>query len=78
MQQYMIPCLFCLKLVSNVVTIEDTGFKQKCMKLRCHGFCALADWSLKQEMSKKKHLAQLVKQVIVDYVFMTKILLITS
>ena len=49
---------FCLKLVSqlqfcerfgnDIVTIQDTSFRQKCLKLRYHDFSALEYWSLKQ------------------------------
>ena len=39
---------FYLKLVSWVATVWDTSFRQKCLKLRCHDFSVLADWSTKQ------------------------------
>ena len=32
-----------------------TSFRQKCLKLRCHDFSALADWSPKQTMSYTLH-----------------------
>ena len=32
-----------------------TSFRQKCLKLRCHDFSALADWSPKQTMSCTVH-----------------------
>ena len=32
-----------------------TSFRQKCLKLRCHDFSALADWSPKQTMSCTLH-----------------------
>ena len=44
---YLIFRHFCLKLVSWMVTALDTGFRQKCPKLRCHDFSTpilRSDW----------------------------------
>ena len=40
---------------NDVVTIQDTSFGQKCLKLRYHSFFALEYWSLKQTMSFTLH-----------------------
>ena len=56
---------FCLKLVSWMVNAWDTSFKQK--SLLCIG-------RLVFKTDNIMHLAHLVKQVSVDYVFITKII----
>ena len=35
--------------------ILDTSFRQKCLRLRCHDFSALANWSPKQTSSCTLH-----------------------
>ena len=60
---------FCLKLVSQLnfwqsfvkkfgndtVTIQDTSFRQKCLKLKCEAFYILADLSPRQTMPCNIH-----------------------
>ena len=42
---YWAPCNLWLRFALH------TSFRQKCLKLRCHDFSALADWSPKQRYS---------------------------
>ena len=46
---YRAPCNLWLRFALH------TSFRQKCLKLRCHDFSALADWSPKQTMSCTLH-----------------------
>ena len=46
---YWAPCNLWLRFALH------TSFRQKCLKLRCHDFSALADWSPKQIMSCTLH-----------------------
>ena len=43
------------KNLIETVTIQDTSFRHKCLKLRCEAFHILADWSPKQTMSCTLH-----------------------
>ena len=55
-----------------------TSFRQKCLKLRCHDFSALADWCPKQTMSSTLHAWQ-NKQVLTWYqTYLSIICLIVS
>ena len=46
---YWVPCNLRLRFALH------TSFRQKCLKLRCHDFSALAAWSPKQTMSCTLH-----------------------
>ena len=46
---------FWQKIGNDAVTIQDTSFRQKCLKPRYEAFYILADWSPRQTMSCTLH-----------------------
>ena len=56
-QEYVTPC---------AVMLQHTSFGQKCQKLMCHDYSALADWSPKQTMSAHMYRHVSMKRFICD------------